>query len=419
MNVLVIGSGGREHAMVHALKYSHSVSEVHALPGRVGFSLDEAVCHNVSPFDFEQVLHVVKKHSINYVIVGPEDPLAKGLSDFLRQHEVLVVAPSQAAAQLEASKVYSKEFMQEFSVPTAKYKVVKSVEEAVSASGDFTPPYVLKADGLAAGKGVFICDTLDELKEAANKLFVEKIFKEAGEQALLEQFQSGWEVSYLVLTNGEDYEALPVSQDNKRLLDDDKGPNTGGMGVAGPFSLDPDLLKTIETDIVKRTIEGLKARSLLYRGVIYIGLMITESGPTVIEYNVRFGDPEAQIIFPLLDGDWGEAFRSLSRGILPDLKWKPLSVACVVHAAEDYPESPKKGVVISGDLLHQSTSSYFLHAGTDRDKNGNWVTAGGRVLNSVGIGSNLQEAINNSYEQAKYAYWDGMQLRSDIGKKLL
>lgn len=419
MKILVIGSGGREHAIIRALKFSNSVSEVHAMPGRVGFSLDEAVCHNVDVNDFEAVEAVVKKHGINCVVVGPEDPLANGLSDYLRDRAILTVAPSKAASQLEASKIYSKEFMQEFSIPTAKFDVVDSVESTLAVANNYSAPYVLKADGLAAGKGVFICMNLDELKLAAEKTFEERIFKEAGNTALLEEFQPGWEMSYLILTNGESYEAMPISQDHKRLGEGDTGPNTGGMGVAGPFKINDELKAQIDKEIVAPTIEGLKSRSLLYRGVLYIGLMITENGPRVIEYNVRFGDPEAQIIMPLLENDWGEVFVSLAKGILPELSWKPLNVACVVLASEGYPDSPKKGVTIKGDLLHNSNSSYFLHAGTSQNEQGDWVTAGGRVLNAVGIGSSLTEAINNSYEQVKFAYWDGYQYRKDIGKKLL
>ena len=419
MKVLVIGQGAREHSLIRALKFSTTVTEVHALPGREGFALDEAICHDIEPHQFEEVLRVVQQTQISCVIIGPEGPLADGLSDFLRQKNISVVGPSQQAAQLESSKIYAKKFMTEFNIPTSRYHEVESVSETLNAALSFNPPYVLKVDGLAAGKGVLICETMDELKKAATDVFEDLRFKEAGKKAILEDFQRGWEMSYIVLTNGENYEPLPISQDHKRLLDNDQGPNTGGMGVVGPLPVDKKILEQIRTQVLQPTMEGLKKRGLVYRGALYVGLMITSEGPRVIEYNVRFGDPEAQIIFPLLDGDWGHTFMQLAQGSLVPLRWKPLSAACVVMAAENYPETPKKGVVIKGDILHESPSSYFLHGGTGKNKQGEWITQGGRVLNAVGIGSSLQEATKNAYEQAKQAYWQGQQMRSDIGRKVL
>ncbi len=419
MRVLVIGQGGREHAIIRGLKLSPSITEVHALPGREGFSLDEAICHPISVTDFEGIYRTVEQCNISYVIIGPEDPLALGLSDFLREKDVLVVAPSQGAAQLESSKIYSKKFMTEFDIPTSSYDIVQSVEQTLVAAKNYKAPYVFKVDGLAAGKGVYICQTLEELKKASIEVFEDHKFKDAGLTALLEEFQEGWEMSYLVLTNGDDYETMPLSQDHKRLKDNDLGPNTGGMGAVGPLNVDPELLKQIKTEILDKTMQGLKKRNLLYRGTLYVGLMITKEGPRVIEYNARFGDPEAQIIMPLLDGEWGEVFYQISKGILPEVSWKPLCVACVVIAAENYPESPKRGVVIKGDILHETTSSYFLHSGTVKNKNSDWCTDGGRVLNAIGIGSTMKEALSNAYKQAKYSYWDGMQIRTDIGKKIL
>ena len=418
MKVLVIGQGGREHALVRALKLSPSVVEVHAIPGSAGMAGD-AICHEISPSDPPAVAKFCHQHEVGLVVIGPEVPLAEGLSDQLREKGLHVFAPSQAAAQLEASKVFSKQFMERAGVPTARYFVVKTLAETMERSKEFSPPFVLKADGLAAGKGVFICKTEDELRRAAHSLFEEKSLGESGNQALLEEFQPGWELSYLILTNGQSYQPLPLSQDHKRLGDGDFGPNTGGMGVVGPLEVSPELRKKIHEEILAPSVRQLAAESLLYRGILYVGVMVTENGPSVLEYNVRFGDPEAQVVLPLLNGDWGQVMKAVSLGELPELEWRPLHCACVVLAAEGYPDQPKKGVVIDGDLSAQTANSYFLHAGTKRNAEGEWVTGGGRVLNAIGIGSSLKEALGTAYNQAERAQWPGRQMRSDIGHKVL
>lgn len=418
MKVLVIGKGGREHAIVRALKHSPSVTEVHAIPGNPGYST-EALCHNLSTGDHDALISFVGKNDIDLVIIGPEVELAQGLSDLFRTNGILTVGPSQEASRLESSKIFAKDFMMKAAIPTAHSVVVTSCEEVTAVMSDFRPPYVLKADGLAAGKGVYICKDVHELEHAAKELFVEKKLGSAGEKALLEQSLDGWELSYLCLTDGRGFEALPLAQDHKRLLDGDCGPNTGGMGVVAPIKLDEKLNEEIKETILKPTVKLLEGMGLLYRGVIYVGLMITDEGPQVLEYNVRFGDPEAQVIMPLLDQDWGEVFHSLAQGNLPNLEWKSLFSACVVLAAEGYPDSPAKGVEIKGDIFASTASSYFLHAGTEHTKDGLWRTNGGRILNAVGIGSNLQEALDNAYAQAKKVNWQGCQMRRDIGEKML
>lgn len=418
MKVLVIGKGGREHALVRALRLSPSVSEVHAFPGSPGMA-QEAVCHSPGSSPVESLLQLVDRAKIDLVVVGPEKELVEGWSDALREKNIAVVGPGQKAAQLEGSKIYSKQFMTSAGVPTSRFEIVTDVESVLKAAENFLPPFVLKADGLAAGKGVFICKNPDELKAAARFLFEEKGLGPAGERALLEQFQPGWELSYLILTNGRDYQSLPLAQDHKRLRDEDQGPNTGGMGVVAPLEISADLQRQIEERVILPSLKELEKRQLLYRGVLYIGLMITPEGPSVLEYNVRFGDPEAQVLLPLIDGDWGEVFRSLAQGELKPLQWKSLSSACVVLAAEGYPDSPKAGVLIEGDVKFESPSSYFLHAGTAQNSDGQWVTAGGRVLNSIGIGSTVKEALNHAYHQAKKVNWPALQMRQDIGAKML
>ena len=425
MKALVIGQGGREHALVRALRLSPSIKEVHALPGSDAIAL-EAKCHPIKWEDFAAVISLIREVGIDLVIVGPEVPLVAGLSDALRASGIKVFGPSQAGAQLEGSKIYSKEFMVEAGVPTARYKVVSSVEETREAAKAFAPPFVLKADGLAAGKGVFICKTETELLAAADELFVRKSLGSAGARALLEEFQPGYEISYLVLTNGEDFEPLPMAQDHKRLSDGDEGPNTGGMGVVAPVQIDTELREWIDRDVVRPSLAEMQKRNLLYRGVLYVGLMITPKGPSVIEYNARFGDPEAQVLLPLLDGDWGHVLSELAEGRLQKLKWKKSSCCCVVLAAEGYPDSPVKGSSISGLSGVKTPSSsdageshYLLHAGTAKDVHKGWVTAGGRVLNAMGTGETLQEAIANAYTGAKSVSWKGLLKRSDIGSKIV
>lgn len=418
MRVLVLGQGGREHAIVRALKHSPSVTEIHAMPGNPGMAT-EALCHSVSEMTAGPVLKWLERNHMDLVIIGPEAYLANGLADEIRKAGFPIVGTSIEAAQLEASKVFAKEFMREANVPTARFEVVSTPEELVKASAQFSAPYVLKADGLAAGKGVFICKTKEELFAVGEDLFVKKTLGLAGEKAVLEEFQPGWELSLLALTNGESFELLPIAQDHKRLLDKDEGPNTGGMGTVAPLTIEDSLLKQICDRIVAPTVQQMKSMGLYYRGVIFIGVMVTPAGPMTLEYNTRFGDPETQVLLPLLDGDWGLVFKSLANGELMPLKWKKLSTACVVMAAPGYPDSPKKGVVIDGDPLAQTASSYFLHAGTGRNDQGQWITSGGRVLNAVAVGSSSEEAIRLAYDQAKKVLWSGQLMRRDIGAKAL
>ncbi|MEZ4873857.1 MAG: phosphoribosylamine--glycine ligase, partial [Bdellovibrionales bacterium] len=337
-----IGSGGREHAIVRELEKSSKTTAIYVSPGREAFCSEKTKIAHLP--GVEQVEEFCKAKQIDFVVIGPEQPLVDGWSDRLRRAGVLVVGPGADGARLEGSKVYSKEFMKKYNIPTASFEVVQSVAEVEAVVDQFSPPYVLKADGLAAGKGVSINKTKEELFISAKELFEDKKFGEAGSSAVLEQFQPGWELSYIGLTNGKTFSALPISQDHKRLQDGDEGPNTGGMGVAGPLNISSDLKLKIESEIVQRTLVGLKSESIDYLGVLYIGLMITESGPRVIEYNVRFGDPETQIILPLTETDWGETFFSLAKGKLGELKQRSGAACCVVLASSGYPATAAKNV---------------------------------------------------------------------------
>lgn len=417
LNILVIGKGAREHALVKNLSFSSSVKEIHAIYGNEGMKLEKALCHPLST-DFSSIDDFIKKTSIDLVVIGPENELALGLADRLREKGLLVFGPSQKASQLESSKLFAKKFMQRAQVPTASFEKLFSKKEALEKSDLFSPPYVLKADGLAAGKGVTLCQNKGELEKASQLYFEDKIFGSAGTSALLEEFQSGWELSCSVLTQGEEFELLPFVQDNKRLLEGNKGPNTGGMGAVGPLELDKTLKERIQKKVLIPTLKQMKKEKLFYRGVLYVGLMITSDGPKVIEYNVRFGDPEAQALLPLLDGDWAYVFKEVAEGKLPRLKWKSLFSTCLVLASENYPSKPLKEEKIEGDLFYETPSSYFLHAGTKR-QNGEWITQGGRVLNAVALNSTLKGAVEKAYLQASKVQWKGLQIRKDIGRSLI
>lgn len=416
MKVMVIGKGGREHALVKALGKSQSVERVYAIPGNQG--MDGVECFNDSVTDVQSVVKRCKSLSVDLVVVGPEDPLAAGISDDLRESGLLVFGPDKKGAELEASKICSKEFMDRHGVPTAPYQKVSSVEDVLSVVDQFTPPYVLKADGLAAGKGVFICKNKEELLKNSKDIFENNVLGDSGKKAIVEQFQPGFELSFFVLTNGSEYVSLPMAQDHKKLNENDEGPNTGGMGTVAPMEISSDLYQEIIDKVVKTTVSGLEKEGFVYRGVVFIGIMVTENGPQVLEYNVRFGDPETQVLLPLLDGDWGQAFKTIAEGNIPKLQWKKQSAACVVIAAEKYPSTPVKGVTIKGDLSSTSDEAYFLHAGTLKEGN-EWKTAGGRVLNAVGLGTSIEEALSVAYDKVKKVEWPGMQFRKDIGKKAL
>lgn len=415
MRFLVVGQGGREHALVRALKFSPSVTDVHAVPGSAGMA-QEAICHSMKVNDRAAWDSLLNKHSFDCIVIGPEVPLAEGLADFLRAKGIATVGPNQTAARLESSKIFSKEFMNTAGVKTARHFIVDSVDECLQKANEFNPPYVLKADGLAAGKGVFICKTREELEESSKSIFNDKTLGDAGRKGILEEFSAGYELSYLILTNGREFQPLPVTQDHKRLKDGDEGPNTGGMGVVGPVTIDEELRHQIHTLLVEPTLRHLSGLGLLYRGILYLGVMVTKNGPSLLEYNVRFGDPEAQVTLPLLDGDWGQVFLHLANGELPLLRWKKLSTACIVMASPGYPDAPESGVAIEGSIQAQSASSYFLHAGTKFEQ-GQWFTNGGRVMNAIGFGGNIKEATKKAYEQAAKIRWRGMQMRRDIGAK--
>jgi phosphoribosylamine--glycine ligase len=416
MKVLVIGSGGREHAIIKAVSQSKKIKKLFCSPGSDAIARF-AECIYLDLENFEELGHSLKELAPDLVIVGPEEPLVRGIADKIRSLNIPVFGPTKAGALLEGSKIASKKFMESAGVPTAQFIEVTTVEQTMIAAKAFKSPWILKADGLAAGKGVFICKTLEELESSAKDIFVNLKLGEAGKKAVLEENLPGWEMSYFVLTDGKSSKSLPVAQDHKRLKEKDQGPNTGGMGAVAPIKLESDLIEKIEKLIVAPSIKELENQKIDYRGVLFIGIMVTDEGPKVLEYNTRFGDPETQVLLPLLDGDWLDVFLSVANGELPNLKWNDLFSCVVIGAAEGYPDSPVKGTPIDGDILLNESDAYIINSGTRLDPLKGWVTNGGRVLGFVGLGKSLDRAIQNAYKISDQVKWNGMQVRRDIGGK--
>tara|TARA_B110001454_G_scaffold219179_1_gene250732 strand:- start:14647 stop:15903 length:1257 start_codon:yes stop_codon:yes gene_type:complete len=415
MKILILGQGGREHAFVKALKRTTANSEIHVFPGNDGMT-KEALCFtDRSLGDTAFIEKLCTENRYDFVFIGPEDPLVTGVSDRLRNLGFNVVGPSQHWAQLEGSKVFAKEFMIKANIPTAKYVLVESVDQVRKHVQQFSPPYVLKADGLAAGKGVFICDTPDELFTAAENIFEKKTLGSAGSKAALEQFTPGWELSYLFFTNGKDYVSLPIAQDHKRLYNGQKGPNTGGMGTWAPLEISKELDQNIRKKVIEPTMAEISKSNSVYRGVIFLGIMVEGNDPSVLEYNVRMGDPETQSILPLVESNLGEFLLDLAKGNLGELKLNRSFASCVVLASPGYPDSPKKGLPIEGyDAVTESTTQHLIASGVKKENN-QWTTHGGRVLGAVGIATTKDEAIKNAYSLAEKVKWPGIHFRTDIG----
>ncbi len=412
MRALIIGSGGREHAVIKSLSESSHVTKIFVSPGNAGTAaLAESVILDLK--NHASVVQFCQVQKMGFVFIGPEDSLVDGLIDSLRAANILVVGPSKQAAQLEGSKIFAKEFMHKAAVPTAEAVVVDSVTSTLEAAKKHSAPYVLKADGLAYGKGVFICKTVADLEAAAKKIFVDKTLGSAGEKALLERNLKGSELSFLVLTNGSEFQALPLAQDHKRLLNKNLGPNTGGMGAIAPIEIPPNLYQKIIKQIVEPTISQMKKENLLYRGVLFLGLMIVDNEPFLLEYNVRLGDPETQVILPLIKSDFGQILHNLAQGVLQKIALNNLHAICIVNAAKGYPDKPLKDIPVFIPSV-DDLNSYVLQAGT-KLQNGKIVTDGGRVLNVIATASSAKAAKGKALELNSKIKFDGRQFRTDIG----
>ena len=425
MKVLVVGSGGREHALIWKLKQSPAVTEIFCAPGNAGIA-QLADCVLIKGTDGKGLLKFVKEKKIDLTVIGPEQPLVAGIVDLFEEHGLNVFGPSKAAAQLEGSKVFSKDFMQRNGIPTARFRSFKRQEiaDAKKYVQELQLPCVIKADGLAAGKGVLMCQTLQEAESALEDIMIRNEFGEAGDLVVIEEFLKGEEASIFVLTDGEQFSILSSAQDHKRILDGDMGKNTGGMGAYSPAPVvTPELLQRVTKEIIIPTLDSMKKEGMPYRGCLYVGLMMTAKGPKVLEYNCRFGDPETQVVVPLIDADLAEIFLAIAqRRLRPsEIKIHSASAVCVVMASQGYPDEYTSGKKISGlDSAKMEDGVVVFHAGTKKEGSA-VVTAGGRVLGvtAVGYRNELERTIQTAYRAVERITFDGAYYRSDIGKKAL
>lgn len=423
MNILIIGQGGREHAFAWKIKQSKHCDKLFVAPGNAGTAtLAENV--SIAVDDFPKIGDFCLQQKIELVLVGPEVPLVKGIRDYfegdLRLKSILLVGPGKEGAQLEGSKDFSKQFMRRNGVPTAKARTFSANEltDSFSYVQSCTPPIVLKADGLAAGKGVIICTTVNEAKENLREMLEDKKFGDASAKVLVEEFLDGVELSVFVLTDGKDYVILPEAKDYKRIGDGDTGPNTGGMGAVSPVIFaDAAFMKKIEEKVIKPTIAGLKKENIAYKGFVFVGLMNVKGEPYVIEYNARMGDPETEVVLPRIKSDFVELLIAVAKG---ELKGKSVethshNAMTVIMVSGGYPEQYEKGKIISG--LDAKTEALIFHAGTKKAAS-QVVTDGGRVMAVTGLGSTLKEASTNAYQAVSTLTWEGMYFRKDIGVDL-
>ncbi|MCB9771435.1 MAG: phosphoribosylamine--glycine ligase [Candidatus Omnitrophica bacterium] len=421
LKVLLIGSGGREHALAWKLTQSPRLEKLYCAPGNVGIS-EIAECVDIKVGDIDGLLQFAKKERIDLTVVGPEIPLVGGIVDHFENAGLIIFGPSKAAAQLEGSKVFSKEFMLRCNIPTATFMPFDRIEDARAFLNHAQFPLVIKADGLAAGKGVVLCNALADGLEALDQMMKDKIFAEAGAKVVVEDYLIGEEVSILAFCDGENYLILESAQDHKRIFDDDLGPNTGGMGAYSPAPIVTEtLLRKIEARVIEPTVRGMAREGMPFKGILYAGLMITSQGPQVLEYNVRFGDPETQAVLPRLESDLLEVMLASCEGRLNEiqLKWTPKSCVCVVMSSGGYPGKYENGYEINGlNVAADGKNTYVFHAGTKKDGD-RVVTAGGRVLGVVSLGDHIKDAIQSVYVAVEKIKFDHMFFRRDIAAKAL
>jgi len=421
MKILVLGGGGREHALVWKLRQSPQVEHIWCAAGNAGIDeLAEPVAIEVT--DIPAVVDFATAQRVDLVVPGPELPLTLGVVDALREAGIRAFGPSKAAAQLEGSKTFTKELMRRAKVPTGFFSSFTDPDEALRYVHEVGAPIVVKADGLAAGKGVLICATVTEAENAINEIMRWRTFGEAGDRLVIEEFLDGEEVSFMALTDGETVLPLASSQDHKRAFDGDTGPNTGGMGAYSPAPvLTPALHDRIMREIMEPVVAALAERKIVYTGVLYAGLMITADGPKVLEFNCRFGDPECQALLLRFTGDLAAMMDATARGRLAGtrLDWDPRPAVCVVLAAEGYPGNYERGKVISGlDAVRDWRDGMVFHAGTQR-RDGQVVTNGGRVLGVTALGRDVTAAVAEAYRAVDRIHWDGMHCRRDIGRRAM
>ena len=422
MKLLVVGNGGREHAIIHKLRENPSVEAIYCCAGNGGISA-EAECCAVKPTDVEGVVALAKEKGVDFAVVAPDDPLVLGMVDALEAAGIPAFGPDARAAVIEGSKVFSKQLMEKYHIPTAKYRVfddARAAEEYIRENNEY--PIVIKADGLALGKGVIIAQNLEEACGAVRSIMEDKIFGASGNQLVVEEFLTGPEVSVLSFTDGKTVVPMVSSMDHKRVNDNDQGPNTGGMGTVAPNPYyTPEIARECMEKIFLPTVQAMNAEGRTFKGCLYFGLMLTPKGPYVIEYNCRFGDPETQVVLPLLDTDLLTIMQAVQQQRLSEveIRWKPGAAACVILASGGYPKSYQTGYPISGlDAGGQAEGAVVYHAGTKRDGE-RYLTGGGRVLGVTATGGDLREALDKAYAAAEKISFEGVHYRRDIGQRAL
>ena len=425
MKILVVGSGGREHALCWKIAQSPKCEKLYSAPGNGGIS-EIARLVDIKADDVPGLLEFAKREKIDFTVVGPEATLVKGIVDVFKKEGLRIFGPDKELAALEGSKVFSKELMKRLGVPTAGFKVFEKADEALKYLDTVKVPVVVKADGLCAGKGVVVCKTIGEAKDAVNKMMVERIFGDAANRVIIEDCLVGEEASIIVVSDGENVVGLASSQDHKRVFDGDRGANTGGMGAYSPAPIITDeLFKNIIDTVILPVISGLAGEGKIYRGALYAGIMITDKGPFVLEFNARFGDPETQVLLPRLKTDIVDVMERSAAGSLKGytLEWDKRPCVSVVLASGGYPGDYKKGVEIKGlENVGSLKDTIVFHAGTKigvrvTDQKPTFLTAGGRVLNVTALGDNYRDAVDNCYNAVRMISFDGMHYRRDIAKR--
>ena len=420
MKVLVVGGGGREHAIVTSVAKSSKVEKIYCVPGNAGIA-SLAECENIGVMEFDKIADYAQSKEIDFVIVGPDDPLVGGLVDVLEKRGLKVFGPRKNAAILEGSKAFSKELMKKYGIPTAAYETFDNADDARAYLKNAKMPIVLKADGLALGKGVLICNTLQEALDGVETIMVDKKFGDSGSKLVIEEFMTGREVSVLSFVDGKTIKTMTSAQDHKRAKDNDQGLNTGGMGTFSPSPFyTPEVDDFCKKNIYQKTVDAMAKEGREFKGIIFFGLMLTKDGPKVLEYNARFGDPETQVVLPRMKSDIIEVMEACVDGNLDkvDLQFEDNAAVCVVLASNGYPEHYEKGFEITGFEAFDDKDDYFcFHAGSKFD-NGKIVTNGGRVLGITATGEDLKTARAKAYEATKWISFENKYMRNDIGKAI-
>ena len=419
MKVLVVGGGGREHAVCKKLKESRLVDSLLCAPGNAGIAQVATCVPGVKATDVPAIVKLAKDEQVDFVCVTPDDPLALGCVDALEAAGIPAFGPSAYAAQMESSKIFSKNLMEKYGIPTAQSEVFTDCAAALSYLDTQSAPIVVKADGLALGKGVVVAQTIDEAKQAVREMMEGGKFGKSGARVLIEECMVGREATVLCFCDGRTIVPMVASQDHKRVFDGDKGPNTGGMGAFAPSPLyTPEVARRTTEEILLPTLRAMNAEGFTFKGVLYVGLMLTADGPKVVEYNARFGDPETQAVLPLLGSDLMEIMMAVRNQTLSDIdiQWKDQAAACIVLASGGYPGKYESGKLITGLEDAEQTGATVYHAGTKLTEAG-YVTAGGRVLGVTALGGSLKDAVDSAYAAARKIHFDGAHMRSDIGSK--